>query len=77
MTTAPLLAPLLASDVAFAVLFGAFVAAFVVLCVIVLRWALRRDSAGRAAWRARQSEGQGVEGQRAADDAEPPPAPPT
>jgi hypothetical protein len=72
MSTALLLAPLLASDVTFVVLFGAFVAAFVVLCVIVLRWAIRRDSAGRAAWRARQLERQAPSG-----DTEPPPAPPT
>ncbi len=72
MSTAQLLEPLLASDVTFFVLFGIFVAAFVVLCVIVLRWAIRRDSAGRAAWRARQ-----LERQQGAGDTEPPPAPRT
>ena len=47
---------LLASDsVAFAVIFGIFVAALLVLIVIVLMWAVRRDRAGRAEWRRRQT----------------------
>jgi hypothetical protein len=73
MIPAHVLAALLASsDVTFFVLFGVFVAALVVLCVIVLRWAIRRDSAGRAAWRARQ-----LQRQQTAGDAEPPATPPT
>jgi cbb3-type cytochrome oxidase subunit 3 len=46
--------PLLASDVAFAVVFGIFVVALLTLVIIVLVWAFRRDSQGRAAWRQRQ-----------------------
>jgi len=45
--------PIIGSDVAFFVVFGAFVVAFVVLSVITLRWAIRRDRAGRAAWQER------------------------
>jgi hypothetical protein len=51
VTTARVLA---SSDTAFFTLFGFFVAATLVLSVITLRWAIRRDKAGRAAWRARQ-----------------------
>jgi hypothetical protein len=49
--------PLLASDTAFAVVFGIFVVAMLTMIVIVLRWAIRRDRTGRAAWRQRQQEG--------------------
>jgi hypothetical protein len=49
--------PLLASDTAFFALFGVFVVAIVVLTFITLRWAIRRDKAGRAAWRERQQDG--------------------
>jgi hypothetical protein len=45
---------LASSDTAFFTLFGIFVVATLVLSVITLRWAIRRDKAGRAAWRARQ-----------------------
>jgi hypothetical protein len=45
---------LASSDTAFFMLFGLFVAATLVLSVITVRWAIRRDRAGRAAWRARQ-----------------------
>lgn len=48
--------PLLASDAAFAVVFGVFVVALLTMIVIVLTWALRRDRAGRAAWRQRQQD---------------------
>jgi hypothetical protein len=47
--------PLAANDVAFGVIFGIFVLALLILIVIVLRWAIRRDRQGRAAWRARQT----------------------
>jgi hypothetical protein len=72
MAPASLLQPLLASNVAFILLFGAFVAAFLVLSVIVVRWAFRRDSAGRAAWRGRQ-----MDRHQASDESEPPPSPPS
>jgi hypothetical protein len=49
-------APLLASNVAFGVIFGIFVVALVVLIVITLTCAIRRDKAGRVAWRQRQAE---------------------
>jgi hypothetical protein len=42
-----------ATAVAFGVVFGIFVAALVVLAVITLRWAVRRDRAGRREWAAR------------------------
>jgi hypothetical protein len=48
--------PLLASDTAFAVVFGIFVVAMLAMIVIVLRWAIRRDRAGRSAWRQRQQD---------------------
>jgi hypothetical protein len=47
---------LLASDTTFGVLFGIFVAAMLAMIVIVLRWAIRRDRAGRAEWRQRQQD---------------------
>jgi len=50
----PLDAVLLAANTAFAVVFGVFVVALVVLAVITLRWAVRRDRAGRKAWLARR-----------------------
>ena len=51
------LAPsLVASATAGFVLFGVFVVAFVVLAVITLRWAVRRDRAGRAQWVQRRAE---------------------
>lgn len=49
-------AALLASNVAFGVIFGIFIVALVVLIVITVTWAIRRDRAGRAAWRERQAE---------------------
>jgi hypothetical protein len=49
--------PLAANDVAFGVIFGIFVVALLTLIVIVLRWSIRRDRQGRAAWRARQTGG--------------------
>jgi hypothetical protein len=38
----------------FAVIFGLFVAAMVVLCVLIMRWAIKRDIAGR------RTQGRGV-----------------
>jgi hypothetical protein len=35
--------------------FGVFLAAFVVLAVVTVRWAVRRDRAGRAEWVRRQA----------------------
>jgi hypothetical protein len=49
-----LLSPLLAVNTAFVVVFGIFVVAMAVLVVLVLTWAIRRDKAGRQAWRQRQ-----------------------
>lgn len=46
----------MAADAAFYSVFGVFVAAFVVLLVVTLRWAVRRDRAGRAEWLRRQRE---------------------
>ena len=46
--------PMAGADVAFFVVFGAFAAAVVVLSVITMRWAVRRDRAGRAEWLARR-----------------------
>jgi hypothetical protein len=55
MTPALALHPVLAAnDAAFAVLFSIFVAAMLVMIVITIRWTIRRDKAGRAAWRARR-----------------------
>jgi len=45
-----------ATDVAFFAVFGVFVVAFVILVAITLRWAVRRDRAGKAAWRERRAE---------------------
>lgn len=42
------------SDAAFLAVFGVFVAALLVLAVVTLRWAVRRDRAGRAQWLRRQ-----------------------
>ncbi len=39
-----------AGGTAFVAVFGVFVAAVVVLAVVTLRWAVRRDRAGRAEW---------------------------
>jgi hypothetical protein len=49
-----LLSPLLAANTAFLAVFGIFVLALIVLVVAVLTWAIRRDQAGRQAWRRRQ-----------------------
>lgn len=46
--------PLLAADAAFDVVFGVFLVAFAVLVVVTVRWAVRRDRAGRAEWLRRQ-----------------------
>jgi len=47
---------LLASDVAFGIVFGLFLAAFLVLAFVAVRWGVRRDRPGRAAWRLRHLE---------------------
>lgn len=49
---------LLASlNAGFVVVFGLFAVAFLVLCVVTLRWAIRRDRAGREQWlRRRQAQ---------------------
>ncbi len=39
----------------FYLVFGVFLAAFVVLAVVTVRWAVRRDRAGRAEWVRRQA----------------------
>ena len=49
---------------AFYIVFGLFVVAFLFLALWVIRWAIRRDMAGRSAWLSRddeddQSPGQG------------------
>lgn len=49
-------AALLASNAPFAIIFGIFVVALVTLIVITLMWAIRRDRAGRVAWRQRQQD---------------------
>lgn len=46
------------TDVAFYVGFGLFLLAFVVLAVVTLRWAVRRDRAGRAEWARRRQAGE-------------------
>jgi hypothetical protein len=46
-----------ASNAAFFTLFGIFVVATFVLSFITVRWAIRRDRVGRAAWRERQQGG--------------------
>lgn len=52
---APKVLPVLvAAGAAFDAVFGVFVAAFVVLVVVTMRWAIKRDRAGRAAWVQRQ-----------------------
>jgi hypothetical protein len=51
-----LLTPLPATNTAFLVIFGVFVVAMLVLIVLVLTWAIRRDKAGREAWRRRQDD---------------------
>lgn len=43
-----------AADAAFYPVFAVFVAAFVVLTVVTVRWAVRRDRAGRTEWTLRQ-----------------------
>jgi hypothetical protein len=53
-TLRPLLA---ASNTAFFVLFGIFVVGMLVLIFLTLRWTIRRDRAGREAWRQRQQGG--------------------
>jgi membrane protein implicated in regulation of membrane protease activity len=45
------------ADAAFYAVFGLFLAAFFVLAVVSLRWAVRRDRAGRDEWLHRQAEG--------------------
>jgi hypothetical protein len=47
------------SHLAFDVVFALFAAAMLVLIVLVLRWAIRRDRAGRAAWRERTAAASG------------------
>jgi hypothetical protein len=49
------LSPPAAQDAAFYFFFGVFVVGFVVLSVLTLRWAIRRDRAGRRAWLARRA----------------------
>jgi hypothetical protein len=53
-STIAVLTELAANDAAFAVLFSIFILAMLVMIVITLRWTIRRDRAGRAAWRARR-----------------------
>jgi hypothetical protein len=43
------------ASLAFDAVFGVFVAAFVVLAAVTLRWAVRRDRAGRAEWARRRA----------------------
>jgi hypothetical protein len=43
-----------ATNTAFFVVFGVFVVAMVVLIAVIIVWAVRRDIAGRRAWRSRQ-----------------------
>jgi hypothetical protein len=61
-------APLMAVNAGFVVLFAIFVVALLVLIVVTLTWAIRRDRAGRAAWRQRQLD-------RTVDGEPPPPGP--
>jgi hypothetical protein len=42
--------------VGFDITFGIFVLALVILAFLTLRWALRHDRSGYAAWRKRQRE---------------------
>ncbi len=58
------------SDPAFYAVFGVFVAAFVVLAVVTVRWAVRRDRAGRATWLRRRQEADAAEQAEAAAEAE-------
>lgn len=57
VTTTP---HLLGADVAFDVVFAVFVVAFAVLAVVTVRWAVKRDRAGRADWVRRQAPGRDV-----------------
>lgn len=43
-----------AADAAFYAVFAVFVAAFAVLAAVSIRWAVRRDRAGRSEWVRRQ-----------------------
>jgi len=76
MTTATI-PVLLGSDAAFIVLFSIFVVLILGLSVIVITWAVRRDKAGRAAWRQRQTEAgaPGGPGAPAAAEGDGPPTP--
>lgn len=56
---------LVASDAAFGVVFGVFVLALAVLAVVAVRWGVRRDRAGREAWRQRRLEATEAERRRA------------
>lgn len=56
MASALVAQPVVGADASFDVVFGLFVVAVVVLSAITLRWALRRDRAGRAQWLRRRSE---------------------
>ncbi|MGH9083323.1 MAG: hypothetical protein ACRDWN_08270, partial [Acidimicrobiales bacterium] len=58
-------APLVAAGGVFYAVFGVFVVAFAVLAVVSVRWAIRRDRAGRAAWVHRQQERHGLVGRGA------------
>jgi hypothetical protein len=58
----------LASSTAGYAIFGVFVVALVILFVLIIRWAIRQDRPGRAAWRDRQ-----LEARRTRSD---PPSPP-
>lgn len=53
------LVTLLGSNTAFLAVFGVFLAAFFVLAVVTLRWAVRRDRAGRAEWLRRRTQAEG------------------
>lgn len=49
-------------DAAFVAVFAVFVVAFVVLAVVTIRWAVKRDRAGRAEWLARQASADAAAG---------------
>jgi hypothetical protein len=49
---------LVGAGVAFYAVFGVFVVAFAFLSFVSVRWALRRDRAGRAEWLRRQQQPQ-------------------
>lgn len=53
---APLLAVLASDDVAFGVVFAVFILALFVLAFIAIRWGVRHDRPGRAAWSQRMQE---------------------